>query len=289
MWGPSISTTDCQSERCFTEKGLERSAISQRNSSFGFWKSIVEKLKIFEIFTRHSRSMARTQSNTPSPTSNHLFVEALLKLAATSDEFQDLVQAMANKTTTPEQLMASLTEYVSSTAKDVTDSPAPLEESQGMVKKQHVKELLDPNLSLTADSLRDFFLPRNNAFAREIVNAIARKLSCTPPAVNCDGAGYRFDKYGNMPWDNLIGYRAYEAFETNQERYIANLARTDLKKRGFLVHDLRLFQEKQRCGQSAVSCRCQNHGIYVSWKIGYKELNDDSGGLYDNDYDYDNY
>jgi hypothetical protein len=115
---------------------------------------------------------------------------------------------MANKTATPEQLMASLTEYVSSTAKDVTDHPAPLEESQGMIKKQHVKELLDPNLSLNADSIRDFFLPRNNAFAREIVNAIARKLCCTPPAVTCDG---------NMSCDNLIGYRAYEAFETNQD------------------------------------------------------------------------
>src|SRR5271155_4321496 len=165
MCGPSISTIDCQSERCFTHRGLERSAISQRNSSIGFWKSIGQKLKIFEIFTRHSRSkypMARTQAKTPpSPTSNHLFVEALLKLAATSDEFQELVQAMANKTASPEQL-ASLTEYVSLTAKDVTDDPAPLEESQGTLKKQHVKELLDPNLSLTADSVRDFFLPRNN-------------------------------------------------------------------------------------------------------------------------------
>jgi hypothetical protein len=55
------------------------------------------------------------------------------------------------------------------------------------------------------------------------------------------------------------------------------------------VHDLRLFQENQKCGQSAVRCRCQNHGIYVTWKLGYKQLNDDSGGLYDNENDYDNY
>jgi len=233
--------------------------------------------------------MARTQANTPpSPTSSHLFVEGLLKLAATSDEFQELLQAIANKTATPEQL-ASLAEYVSSIVQDVTDDTAPLEESQGTLKKQHVKELLDPNLSLTADSVRDFFLPRNNAFAREIVNVIARKLSCTPPAVTCDGVGYRFDMYGNMPWDSLIGYRAYEAFETDQERYIENLARTDLETRGFLVHDLRLFQENQTCGQSAVSRRCQNDGIYVSWKLGYKQLNDDSEGLYDNDCDYDSY
>jgi len=211
-----------------------------------------------------------TQAETlPPPMTMRQTLQALMELAST--DFNAAIAGMTNNNATAEDV---------SNSRD--SSPAPLEDAHKAVKKGQVtEELLDSNLSLTADSVRDFFLPRNKAFAREIVAAIARKLSSTPPVMNCEGAGYGFDKDGNMQWDSRIGYPAYEAFETNQSGYIQSLARSDLQRRGFVVHGLRLFQENQKCRNCAVKCRCQNHSIRVSWNLGYK---DDSGG---DEYDYD--
>jgi hypothetical protein len=67
-----------------------------------------------------------------------------------------------------------------------------------------------------------------------------------------------------MKWDSLIGYPVKESFYTLQEGTILKLVRIDLKKRGFKVFSLGLWQE--RCDASGIP---ETRGVFVSWRLGY--------------------
>lgn len=149
----------------------------------------------------------------------------------------------------------------------MADEAPPYNEVQG--------ELLDPRLVFHADMFRGLYLTRNVAFAREIVEFIARQANTSDPPMlkNTTGRGYTYNEEGSLLWDKLIGYPAYQAFTTSQKRKILDLAKHDLETRGFQVYHLDFFQQNipgkvKSCGKrAAIECKCQCHGIYVTWDL----------------------
>jgi hypothetical protein len=66
---------------------------------------------------------------------------------------------------------------------------------------------LNNSLSLSADSVRRYYSPRNRAFATAIVDFIALHLKDDPPFMDTTGWGYGYKiKEGEMKWDSVIGY-----------------------------------------------------------------------------------
>jgi hypothetical protein len=149
----------------------------------------------------------------------------------------------------------------------MADEAPPYNEVQG--------DLLDPQLVFHADMFRGLYLTRNIALAKEIVDFIARAaMQCDPPMLkNRTGKGYTYDEQGSLFWDELIGYPAYQAFTTSQIPKIINLAKHDLKKRGFDVYHLDLSEQNvsfktKSCGKrGGIECHCQCHGIFVTWQL----------------------
>ena len=122
---------------------------------------------------------------------------------------------------------------------------------------------LNNNLSLSADSVKRYYSPRNTAFATAIVDFIALHLKNDPPFVDTAGWGYGYRiKNGEMKWDSLIGYPVEESFYTLQEGTILRLVRMDLKRREFKVFSLGLWQET--CDETP-----ETRGVFVSWRLGY--------------------
>ena len=149
----------------------------------------------------------------------------------------------------------------------MADEAPPYNEIQG--------DLLDPQLVFHADMFRALYLKRNIALAKEIVDLIAEvAMQSDPPVLkNETGKGYTYNEQGSLPLDELIGYPAYQAFTTAQRPNIMILAKQDLKKRGFYVNHLHLFEQSvpfkgKLCGKKGgIECHCQCHCIFVTWDL----------------------
>ena len=89
---------------------------------------------------------------------------------------------------------------------------------------------------------------------------------------------YSYGSTGATELDNLLGYPAIEAFERHHEGFIVAMVEEDLKKRGFIVKDLKLYlgnvndvipDGEKLCDKDALEeCRCAYHGIFIKWNLG---------------------
>jgi len=83
--------------------------------------------------------------------------------------------------------------------------------------------------------------------------------------------GSKSYSYGQMELDILLGYPAIDSFERHHEGFIVAMAEEDLKKRGFIVKDLRLYlgnvtdvipKGEKLCDKDALAeCKCEHHGV----------------------------
>ena len=103
-------------------------------------------------------------------------------------------------------------------------------------------EFLKPSRPFYAISFRAHFHPRNQDFAAAIVDPIAASTKGYTISV-VGSKAYSYGSKGTTELDNLLGYRAIEAFERHHEGFIVAMVEEDLKKRGFIVKDLKLYFE----------------------------------------------
>lgn len=138
------------------------------------------------------------------------------------------------------------------------------------------EQFLNPSLPFYASSFRAHFHARNQVFATAIVDLIASSTDGYPVSVvGCKA--YYYGPTGTMELDNLLGFPALEAFERRHQGFIIAMAETDLKRRGFIVRDLKLYlgimndasDGEKLCKKDALAvCRCKYHGIFVKWDLG---------------------
>lgn len=149
-------------------------------------------------------------------------------------------------------------------------------------KHSEVREqFLNPSLPFYASSFRAHFHARNQVFATAIVDLIASSTEGYPVSVvGCKA--YSCGPTRTMELDDLLGYPASEAFERRHQGFIIAMVETDLKRRGFIVRDLKLYlgsmndassNGEKLCNKDALAgCRCKYHGIFVKWDLGIRYL-----------------
>ena len=139
-------------------------------------------------------------------------------------------------------------------------------------------QFLNPELVFDAEKYRLFYQERDRAFAKAIVDYIASIVKRQNlPVFEQDTECFRRcnAEYRTSWWDDRVGYPALEAFKTKRVPFIEAEARLDLHKRGFVVHGLDLYYEtlqpeksQKRCETFHWYCTCEQHGIFVRWKLG---------------------
>ena len=140
------------------------------------------------------------------------------------------------------------------------------------------ENFLNPNLVFSAMTYRLYYEERDRAFAKAIVDFIANEVRYRLIFEACRGWTYGFsENKTELVWDTEMGYPAIEAFKTNRVPFIVEEAKLDLRKRGFIVEQLKLYLSdgtkfkkgvKVLCTKTAVECKCGYHGIFVKWKLG---------------------
>ena len=133
---------------------------------------------------------------------------------------------------------------------------------------------LDPELPLTAKTIKDTYTQRNKEFAKFIVQWIADEVQKTPPVLDTKGEErcFQYDEAGKNKWDQVLGYPVLDSFKFHQEEAIAKLVTLDLELRGFRVVKFGLYMGDGRCSLAAVNCPgpCKEHFISLSWKLEFQ-------------------
>jgi hypothetical protein len=133
---------------------------------------------------------------------------------------------------------------------------------------------LDPELPLTAKTIKDTYTQRNKEFAKFIVQWIAVEIQKTPPVLDTkrEERCFQYDGEGQNKWDQVLGYSVIDLFKSHQEGAITDLVTMDLELRGFRVVKFGLYVGDGECSRAAVECPgpCKEHFISLSWKLEFQ-------------------
>lgn len=133
---------------------------------------------------------------------------------------------------------------------------------------------LDPELPLTAKSIKDICNQRNKEFAKFIVQWIAVEVQKTPPVLDTkrEERCFHYEGDGKNKWDQVLGYPVIDLFKTHHEEAIVKLVTLDLELRGFQVVKFGLYMGDGECSSAAVDCPgpCKEHFISLSWKLEFQ-------------------